>query len=116
MVLEIDYEPKARPLRIGVYTECLPDTKRRFHELCWRSGAEIAMETPNRVLLREGTDFIFLTRRALSRYPDGMLFDQWLVDSECLSGAVPYRIWDEMVWSLRLSSVPEDYRIRYTKM
>lgn len=116
MVLEIDYEPKARPLRIGVYTECLPDTKRRFHELCWRSGAEIAMETPNRMLLRDGTDFIFFTKSAPSCHPEGMLFDQWLVDSECLSGAVPYRIWDEMVWSLRLSSVPEDYRIRYTKM
>lgn len=74
------------------------------------------METPKRVLLRDGTDFIFLTRRALSRYPDGMLFDQWLVDSECLSGAVPSYIWDEMVLSMRLSSVPEDYRIRYIKI
>ena len=27
MVLEIDYEPKVRPLRIGVYTDSLPDTK-----------------------------------------------------------------------------------------
>ena len=116
MVLEIDYEPKARPLRIGVYTECLPDTKRRFHELCWRSGAEIAMETPNRVLLREGTDFIFFTKSAPSCHPEGMLFDQWLVDSECLSGAVPSYIWDEMVLSMRLSSVPEDYRIRYIKI
>ena len=60
MVLEIDYEPKARPLRIGVYTDSLPDTKRNFNELCRRSGAEIAMETLNWILLRDETKFIFL--------------------------------------------------------
>lgn len=116
MVLEIDYEPKARPLRIGVYTDSLPDTKRNFNELCRRSGAEIAMETLNWILLRDGTKFIFLTRRTPSYYLKGRLFDQWMIDSNYLSGAVPYPIWDEMVWSLRFSSVPEDYRIRYTKM
>lgn len=116
MMLENDYEPKARPLRIGVYTEDLPYTQKRFHELCSRSGAKIVMKTPKRLLLRDGTDFIFLTRRALSRYPDGMLFDQWLIDSECLTGAAPPHIWEEMVLSVRLSSVPEDYRIRYIKI
>ncbi|MBS6883792.1 MAG: hypothetical protein KH195_11095 [Clostridiaceae bacterium] len=74
------------------------------------------METLNWILLRDETKFIFLTRRTPSYYLKGRLFDQWMIDSNYLSGAVPYPIWDEMVWSLRFSSVPEDYRIRYTKM
>lgn len=116
MMLEIDYEPKSRPLRIGVYTECLPDTKRNFRELCYRSGAEIAKEAPHQILLRDGSAFIFLAGIASLPNIKGLFFDQWLVDSECISGAVPYRVWDAMVWSLRFSSVPEDYRIRFTKM